>query len=211
VTGLTLNLQTGDGKVKLAWSVFEGDGFAYYKVVRSSDADVTWPTGTGDTLVAAVSDRWGTLVKDFPPCNTNWYYRVFAVMSGESGYATLAASNVATAYIPCVVKPPPPPVYQMGFSAEVIDGQVHLTWEQGTSEGFGVYKVVRSQTNTDPKYPLNEGTELIAAIGDSSVSSLVDGAVSSGQTWHYRVLSMANDGSGWYPLGMTPVLTVTIP
>lgn len=211
VTGLALNLQTGDGKVKLAWSVFEGDGFAYYKVVRSSDAAVDWPLGAGDELVAAVGDRWGTLVKDFPPCNTNWYYRVFAVMSGESGYATLAASNVATAYVACAVKPTNPPVYQMGFSAEVIDGQVHLTWEQCTSEGFGVYKVVRSQTNTDPKYPLNEGTELIAAIGDSSVTSLVDGAVSSGQTWHYRVLSMANDGSGWYPLGMTPVLMVTIP
>ena len=211
VTGLALNVQTGDGKVKLAWSVFEGDGFAYYKVVRSSDADVTWPAGAGDTFVAAAGDRFATFFKDFPPCNTNWYYRVFAVMGGDTGYATLAASNVATAYVACVVKPTPPPVYQMGFSAEVIDGQVHLTWEQCTSEGFGAYKVVRSQTNTDPKYPLNEGTELIAAIGDSSVTSLVDEAVSSGQTWHYRVLSMANDGSGWYPLGMTPVLTVTIP
>jgi hypothetical protein len=211
VTGLALNLQTGDGKVKLAWSVFEGDGFAYYKVVRSSDAEVTWPTGAGDTLVAAVSDRWGTLVKDFPPCNTNWYYRVFAVMSGESGYATLAASNVGSAFVECVVKPTPLPVYQMGFSAEVIDGQVHLTWEQCSSDGFAAYKVVRSQTNPDPNYPLNSGSELIAAIGDPSVTGFVDGAVSSGQTWHYRVLSMANDGSGWYPLGMTPVLTVTIP
>lgn len=211
VTGLALSLETFDSKVKLTWSVFEGDGFAYYKVVRSSDADVTWPTGAGDSLVAAVGDRWATLVKDFPPCNTNWYYRVFAVMSGDTGYATLAVSNVATAYVACAVKPTHPPVHQMGFSAEVIDGQVHLTWEQCTSEGFGVYKVVRSQTNTDPKYPLNEGTELIAAIGDSSVTALVDGAVSSGQTWHYRVLAMANDGSGWYPLGMTPVLTVTIP
>jgi hypothetical protein len=211
VTGLALNVETFDAKVKLTWSVFEGDGFAYYKVVRSSDADVTWPAGAGDTFVAAAGDRFATFFKDFPPCNTNWYYRVFAVMGGDTGYATLAASNVATAYVACVVKPTQPPVYVMGFSAEVIDGQVHLTWEQCTSEGFGVYKVVRSQTNTDPKYPLNEGSELIAAIGDSSVTSLVDGAVSSGQTWHYRVLSMANDGSGWYPLGMTPVLTVTIP
>jgi len=210
-TSMALSLQTGDGKVKLAWSVFEGDGFAYYKLVRSSDATVAWPLGSGDALVAAVSDRFATFFKDFPPCNTNWYYRVFAVMGGDTGYATLAASNVATAYVACVVKPTPPPVHQMGFSAEVIDGQVHLTWEQCTSEGFGVYKVVRSQTNTDPKYPLNEGTELIAAIGDPNVTSLVDGNVSSGQTWHYRVLSMANDGSGWYPLGMTPVLTVTIP
>lgn len=211
VSGLALSLQTFDGKVKLAWSAFEGDGFAYYKVVRSSDATVSWPLGPADELVAASSDRWATFFKDFPPCNTNWYYRVFAVMGGETGYATLATSNVATAYVGCVVKPTPPPAVQLGFSVEVIDGQAHLTWEQCTSEAFGVYKVVRSQTNTDPMYPLNDGTELIAAIGDSSVTSLVDGNVSSGQTWHYRVLAMANDGWGWYPIGKTPVITVTIP
>jgi hypothetical protein len=99
----------------------------------------------------------------------------------------------------------------MGFSAEVIGGQVHLTWEQCTAPGFAVYKVVRSQSDADPVYPLNSGSELIAAIGDPNVTSLVDANVASGQTWHYRVLSMANDGYGWYPLGMTPVLTVTIP
>ncbi|MGH2462415.1 MAG: hypothetical protein ACRDFZ_02170 [Candidatus Limnocylindria bacterium] len=210
-TGLSLSVQTGDGKVKLTWSVFGGDGFAYYKLVRSSDATVTWPTGSGDSLVAAISDPNAAWFKDFPSCNTNWYYRVFAVRSGDTGYMTLAASNVATAYTACVVKPTHPPVYQMGFSAEVIDGQVHLTWEQCSSEGFAAYKVVRSQTNPAPTYPLNSGSELIAAIGDPNVTSLVDGNVSSGQTWHYRVLSMANDGSGWYPIGMTPVLTVTIP
>ena len=214
VSGLALSLQTFDGKVKLAWSVYDGDGFAHYKLVRSSDATVTWPAGAGDSLIAYASDRWDTLYKDFPPCGTTWHYAVFAVMGGETGYATLAASNVASAAVQCVVKPtppPPPPVHPMAFSVEIIGGQAHLTWEQCTSAGFGVYKVVRSQTNTDPKYPTNEGTELIAAIGDSSVTSLVDGNVSSGQTWHYRVLAMGNDGYGWYPLGMTPVITVTIP
>ena len=58
---------------------------------------------------------------------------------------------------------------------------------------------------------MNGGTELIAAIGDHTVTSFVDGNVSSGQTWNYRVLAMGNGGWGWYPLGMTPVLTVTIP
>lgn len=211
ISGLALNLQTFDGKVKLAWSAFEGDGFAYYKVVRSSDGAVSWPLGPGDSLIAYASDRWDLLYKDFPPCGATWNYAVFAVMGGESGYATLAASNVASAFVECVVKPTPGPVHQMGFSVEVIDGQAHLTWEQCTSERFGVYKVVRSQTNTDPMYPLNDGSELIAAIGDSSVTSLVDGNVSSGQTWHYRVLAMANDGWGWYPIGKTPVITVTIP
>ena len=211
VAGMQLDILTFDGKVKLGWSVFGGDGFAFYKVVRSSDADVSWPLGSGDALVAYATDRFDTFFKDFPPCGATWFYRVFAVMGGETGYAVLAASNVGSAFVACVQKPTPPPVHTMGFSAEVIDGQVHLNWEECTSDSFAVYKVVRSMTNPDPKYPLNGGTELIAAIGDHTVTAFVDGNVSSGQTWFYRVLSMGNGGWGWYPLGMTPVLTVTIP
>ncbi len=153
--------------------------------------------------------------KDFPPCNANWHYRVFAVAASETGYTTLAASNVAVGYVACVVKPtpppPPPPPSAMALSAEVVDGQVHLTWEKCTAPGFAVYKVVRSQSNPDPMYPLNSGSELIAAIGDPNVTSMADPNVASGQTWFYRVLSMANDGSGWYPLGITPAVSVTIP
>ena len=211
VASLSLDVQTFDGKVKLAWSVFSGNGFAYYKIVRSSDGAVDWPLSAGDALAAYANDPNDTFFKDFPPCGATWFYRVFAVMGGDTGYAVLAASNVGSAFVECVQKPSPPPVYTMGFSAEVINGQVQLSWEQCTSDAFAIYKVVRSQTNPDPKYPLNSGTELIAAIGDPGTTSFVDSNVSSGQTWFYRVLSMGNNGWGWYPLGMTPVIQVTIP
>jgi hypothetical protein len=208
-TGLVLEAASYDGKVKLLWSAFSGDGFGGYKVVRSTDAAVAWPLGPGDGLAAYTGETWH---KDFPTCGMTWFYRVFAVTGGS--HAVLGASNVVSVSVACVVKPtppPPPPPVVLGFAAEVIDGQVHLSWEDCTSEAFGAYKVVRSQTNPDPKFPLNSGTELIAAIGDHTVTSLVDGNVSSGQTWTYRVLSMANGGAGWYPIGITPAITVTIP
>ena len=208
-TGLTLEVLSADGRVKLHWSVYGGDGFGYYKLVRSSDDPVAWPLGPGDSLAAYANDPNDTYYKDVPACGKEWHYRVFAVTSGS--YAVLAASNTVAAFVPCVDKPTPPPPTEMGFSAEVVDGQVHLTWEECGSDSFVVYKVVRSQTNPNPKYPLNDGTELIAAIGDQGVTSFVDGNVTSGQTWYYRVLSLGDDGWGWYALGMTPVLTVTIP
>jgi hypothetical protein len=188
------------------WSAFGGDGFGGYKVVRSSDSAVAWPLGSGDALAGYTGE---TYLKEFPACGKTWFYRVFAVTDGS--HAVLAASNTVSVSVACVVKPTPPPPTAMAFSAEVIDGQVHLSWEACGADNFGAYKIVRSQTNTNPKYPLNDGTELIGAIGDSSQTSFVDGAVSSGQTWHYRVLSMANDGSGWYALGLTDVISVTIP
>ena len=173
-TTLQLSLQSFDAKVKLTWSTFSGSGFAYYKVVRSNDATVAWPAGSGDALVGAIGDPNAPYFKDFPPCNANWHYRVFAVAASETGYTTLAASNVAVGYVACVVKPtpppPPPPPTAMALSATVVDGQVHLTWEKCTAPGFAVYKVVRSQSNADPMYPLNSGSELIAAIGDPNLT-----------------------------------------
>ncbi|HET9497553.1 MAG TPA: hypothetical protein VFP83_04440 [Candidatus Limnocylindria bacterium] len=206
---MQLQAQSGLGKVKLTWSKFAGEGFGYYKIVRSTDAAVAWPLGSGDTLVGWTHDPYQNWFKDFPPCGTAFSYRVFAVTGDASGYQVLSASNVVTGTAQCEAPPPDPT--PMAFTVSVVDGGVALVWEKCTADGFMAYKVVRSQTNADPMYPLNGGTELIAAIGDPNVTSLVDTNVASGQTWTYRVLSMANNGSGWYPIGLTPAVSVTVP
>jgi outer membrane biosynthesis protein TonB len=233
----TLDLWTGmhDGKLKVAWSAYEGDGFSYYKLVRSTDAAAAWPTGAGDELVAAVSDRWATKVKDGgAPCDTEVYYRVFAVKATDHGYQVLASSPVRGAVRECAEepekpvepepsdKPEPEPTDKpqpeepehpapsaMWMNAEQAEGGVVLHWEACGTDGFKAYKLVRSTTNQNPTYPLNDGAELIAAIGDANVTTFVDEGVDSGVTYHYRVLSMGNDGS-WYALGVTNVVTVTV-
>jgi len=210
-----LEIWTGDhdGKTKVAWSAFEGDGFSYYKVVRSSDAEATWPMGAGDELMAAIGDRWTTKAFDHgAPCNTEAFYRVFAVKATDAGYQVLASSAVSGAVHECVdePKPEPEPVepYAMWLTAEQGEGGVVLHWEACGTDAFAAYKVVRSTTNDNPTYPLNDGTELMAAIGDANVTTFTDENVEAGGTYFYRVLSMGNDGS-WYVLGKTGVVTVT--
>ena len=209
---LGLEAWVKEGKVKLGWSKYTGDGFAYYKVVRSKDATVSWPGGEDDTLVAAIADQWSPWAVDAAPCGKELHYRVFAVRSGEHGYEVLAASNVAGVFVECHEEPKPPvEPSHMGLDVWVTDaGAVKLAWEKCTSETFVYYKVVRSATNEQPMYPLGAGDELLAAIGDPYTTTFKDTDVEPGQTWFYRVLSFGQYDDGKVLLGMTDAIAVTV-
>jgi hypothetical protein len=196
------------GKVVLGWSAYSGDGFAYYKLVRSTDGDATWPGSGADELVAAIGNPAETWAMDRPPCGTTVVYRVFAVRHGEYGYQVLAPSNQVTALMSCPA--PPPATTGIGFEAGFSEGAVHLAWGACASEHVNAYKIVRSQTNPEPMYPENEGSQLIAAV-DPGQTSFVDWSVSSGQTWFYRVLARADNGGGSYIACQTNAVSVTIP
>jgi outer membrane biosynthesis protein TonB len=186
-----------DGKVKLAWKPYAYEGFEYYKVVRSTDATVTWPAGAGDTVIGVIGDPKAPWWADKPACGVASSYRVFAVRSGDGGYVTLGASNVVTLTVPCAPDPTPHETKPIGLWAEVRPGEgIKLAWDACAVDGFIAYKVVRSLTNPDPRYPLNDGTELIAAIGDPGQTHLLDAAVTAGEAWTYRVLAVGEGGSG---------------
>ena len=208
VLALSASLSDHPGKVALGWSPFTGDGFAYYKLVRTTDGDATWPGSGADELVAAIGNAAETWAMDRPPCGTTVFFRVFAVRHGEYGYQALASSNQTSAVTECPA--PPPATTPIGFEASVVDGAVHLTWGPCASENVNAFKIVRSQTNPEPMYPDNGGSELIAAV-DPSQTSFVDGSVASGQTWFYRVLARADNGGGTYIACQTQALSVTIP
>ena len=193
---LVLEGWSKDGKVKLAWKPYAHDGFEYYKVVRSTDATVTWPAGAGDTVIGVIGDPKAPWWADKPACGVAASYRVFAVHSGDGGYVTLGASNVVTLTVPCAPDPTPHETKPIGLWAEARAGEgIKLVWDACAVDGFIAYKVVRSLTNPDPRYPLNDGTELIAAIGDPGQTHLLDAAVTAGQAWTYRVLAVG-EGSG---------------
>ncbi len=210
-TALALSVQPSEhlGKVVLGWSAFAGDAFDYYKVVRSPDAAVTWPASAGDELIAAIGDPSATWAKDRPPCGTTFFYRVFAVRKTDGAYVVLAASNTVSAKAACPA--PPPATVAIGLDAAVVEGNVQLSWSACASEHFNAYKIVRSQTNPQPMYPENEGTELIGVIGDPAQTTFVDTDVVSGQTWTYRVLARADAGGGTYIACQTPAVSVAIP
>ena len=196
------------GKVVVEWSAYKGS-FEKYKLVRSSDGTASWPLGDGDELVAVVGpDGDRRFLDKGAPCNTKVYYRAFAVRHTETGYQVLASSNVGAATRPCDAPPAEPSA--MGLDVvQTADGVV-LTWEACPSEAFHAYKVVRSATNPNPMYPLNDGTELIGVVGDAGTTQFVDTHVEPGQTWTYRVLSMGQNADGWYVLGLTDAKSVTV-
>lgn len=208
VLALSANQAEYPGKVVLSWSAFGGDGFEYYKLVRSTDGDATWPGSGADELIAAIGNREETWAKDRPPCGTTVYYRVFAVRNGDHGYQVLAPSNQVSAVTEC--PPPPPATVGIGLEASVVEGKVHLSWGACASEHVNAFKIVRSQTNPEPMYPENEGTELIAAV-DPGQTTFVDASVASGQTWFYRVLARADNGGGTYIACQSAAVSVTIP
>ncbi len=208
-TTLALEAWVKSGKAKLSWSKFSGEGFAYYKVVRSADESVTWPLGGNDTLVAAVGDRFSPYAVDQPSCGAKVFYAVFAVKHTDAGYAVLAASNVAKLFVECAPETPAEPKL-MSFELALVDGGVKLAWEKCTSDGFVYYKVVRSATNESPTYPLHDGDQLLAAIGDPHQTMFVDGDVEPGQTWTYRVLSFGEGPDGKVLLGATNPRTITV-
>jgi len=70
--------------------------------------------------------------------------------------------------------------------------------------------VVRSMTNTKPNYPLNDGTQVIAAFEDYTKTRFVDTNVEPGQTWYYRVVSMGYWNGQKVTLGYTPVGSLTV-
>lgn len=197
------------GKVVVEWSAYTGS-FDKYKLVRSADSNPTWPLGDGDQLVGVVGADGERRFKDHDaPCNTEMHYRAFAVRHTEDGYLVLAKSNVGTATRTCDEQPPADPK-ALGFDVVQTADGVKLSWEACSSDAFHAYKVVRSATNADPMFPLNDGTELIGVVGDPGTTEFTDTNVEPGQTWTYRVLSMGQNGDGWYVLGLTDARTVTV-
>lgn len=199
-------------KVQLGWSAYSGAGFSYYKVVRSHDASATWPASGDDEVIGAIGNAAETAMRDRPECGVTLFYRVFAVQSTDAGYQILAASNTVSATTTCPPPAPPNPDTQgIGLTASFADGKVNLAWGACATEGFNAWKIVRSQTNAEPTYPENDGTELIAALGNPGETWFADASVASGQTWFYRVLARADIGNGNFIACASQVAAVTIP
>ena len=207
--GFVLNVFLGEGHPVLEWSSCGDVDFTKFKIVRSLDSTVTWPTGDNDTLIGAMGPDGHKLWDKDAPGGKTLFYRVFCVKSTEAGYVVAAASNVDSVTTPAY-EPPPPPV-SLGFEANLTGEGVVLHWQECTSASFSFYKVVRSM-NENPSYlPYTDGTQVIGVIENHSVTGLTDGDVASGQTWYYRVQAIGYWNGQKVVLGQTAVIAVTIP
>ena len=124
------------------------------------------------------------------PAGKKLYYEVFAVRHTESGYRTLAHSAVRSIVVPAADPTPAPEPYALWIEVTTGPDGITLHWEKCGTDGFVGYKIVRSQTNENPLYPLNAGTEIVAFVENAGATTYTDTNVSAGEKWYYRVLSL---------------------
>jgi hypothetical protein len=206
---LDLALALKDTKVVITWTACSGD-FDYYKVVRSKDSTVTWPTGDKDTGIAAVAAGGERIAWDsgLPGGITLWY-RVFCVKAGDSGYTVIGASPVKSITTPVAEPKPAPEVTSMAFDAAATTGGVVLTWGSCCSDGFKYYKVIRSAASNPSYLPSTIGSEVIAVVGDPWLTQYIDTKAGPG-TWYYRVQAIGFWDGSVVVLGQTAVKSVTL-
>jgi hypothetical protein len=198
---MTITVDALEGKAKIGWSAYAGENFAYYKVVRSTDETATWPLGTGDSLVAAISEKATLTYTDSCGAGT-FTYRVFAVESTGTDYVVLGQTPGKTVTIaaPAKTEPPAPPAAPVSDPADMGgltvkdngDGTYTFSWYTYTGGiAISYYKL---DGETYPKTPgyVENGGHYWAAIGTSCTSATV--SIQPG-TWNINVEAV------YYPAG----------
>jgi hypothetical protein len=232
---LSLTAELDGFKVDVAWTAYSGDDFAYYKVVRSTDATVEWPLGEGDSLVAAIPEIDKLSTVDSPPGGKTYTYGVFAVKGLDDGYAVIVGSNTATVAVPeptpaPTPKPTPKPTANCNMSLtatvkaasadqvapNVIASSgfvVRLTWTKYQCDNFEWYVVVRSEDG-HPDVPLpHANTSGFEVTQDVNILTWTDTRVQAGHTYYYRVMAWNSKVfcNGGTVLGKTNIASAEIP
>ena len=217
VEKLALEARVRDGKVLVSWTACDPDGFAWYKLVRSTDEKVTWPKGDNDTLLAAFDNAATTSGVDAKPVRgKKLWYRVFALAEVDGTLVVRCASNVVRLTVPApdpTEKPTPKPTEKpsaMALAVTLKNGHPYADWSACGSSAFDYYKVVWSKDAT-VTWPLGENDHLAAAIENREQTSFKDADAPGGKTLYYRVFCVDAKESGYRVLASTGVKSIKTP
>jgi hypothetical protein len=208
---LTISVEALAGKARITWSAYTGSDFAYYKVVRSAGGTADWPLGSGDTLVAAISNH--ATVTYLDSCGAGTFtYRVFAVRSADSGYEVLASSGNKTVTVaPAPTKAPTPVSDPTDMGALRVtdngDGTYTFSWNAYTGPiDFTYYKLDGQPFPHTPGYVENGG-HYWSCVGTDTTSTTI--AVEPG-TWNIVVEAVYYPNGGSAAAGKTDVLKLAV-
>jgi len=219
VPAISLALVIKESHPYATWGACEGVTFDAYKVVRSTDSTVSWPAGSGDTLVAAVKAGGSRTAWDSSaPGGKKLYYRVFCVQSTSAGYKAVRSS--ATKAITTPADPSPPAACSISLSTSLAGAAqttkmttggtgVSLDWTACQSSGLVYYKVVRSATSNPSYLPWTDGTTVVAVVDPSGTTAYVDHPGAG--TWYYRVQAIGTLDGSKTVLGQTAAIKVVVP
>lgn len=210
-----LAAKAGDAKVVLEWSACDPDGFAAWKVVRSTNEGVSWPKGEGDALVAAIGER-GTrrAVDTDAPKGRKLWYRVFGLVERDGSQVVACKSSVDTAL---VEKPAPKPTDKpdaepgtLSLSPSLKADHPYLDWSACSSDRFDLYKVLRSKDST-VTWPAGDNDAIVAAIGDRGQTAFKDADAPGGRKLWYRVFCLDKGADGYRVLAASAAKAIETP
>ena len=217
---IDLKVALGDGgRVRLDWSACEVDGFAAWRVVRSTDAGATFPLGEHDSLIVALEDQGVTAYTDTsaPKGKKLWYAVVGLAGEGDARYIACKSPSRAIA-TPEPTPPAPKPTEKplvatppaLGLTLAVKEGVIYIDFTECKVDGADYYKVVRSSDST-VKWPAGEGDTLVAAIEMGDKTAAWDKSAPAGKKAWYRVFCVRHTEDGYKVLNSSPVRSITAP
>lgn len=176
---VTLSAAAQIDGVHLSWTQSKDDDFRYYKIVRSSTNPE--PTYEQDGKIAYFNERTQTSFIDTGTIKgTKYYYRICVMDSiGNTSH-----SNVVDAI--AINENEPPKAVILDYYTES-DG-IHLYWTKNEDSDFKCYKVVRSETNPNPKYPDDGYLDNLSRYE----TSYIDSTAEAGHTYYYNVCVVDN-------------------
>jgi len=184
--------------VTLTWTPYEGADLKYYKVVRSETNE--HPKYPDDGYIEVISSRLTNYYTDCSAENGKYYYGITMVTTNhgslytnpvevelefeqenDSHDQTNNSEEQELAY----------EVVLMRSNVSVPENCLNLSWTPWP-EDITYYKVVRSTTNNDPKYPEDS---YIAVISDRESTQYLDCEWNSNATTYYRITTVLENSS----------------
>jgi fibronectin type 3 domain-containing protein len=187
-----------DSRVTLSWSASLDPRIDHYVIYRQG-VDETWPSTPTATVPATwgLSPGWVTYSDTGLSDGTAYAYRISAVDRAGSEYLESAPTGILTG-TPRDTSRPAAPEGASAMSAE--DSHVTLTWIPSSDPRFDHYAIYRESP---------EGVWPTTPIAETSAASLIDGGLSDGILYFYRVATVDHAGSEYIESWPTTAITAT--
>lgn len=169
-----------DGNM-IEWSQYPNNDFQFYKIVRSTTSkEISYPEN--DSIKSYYRDDQLDYLDEEVEENERYYYRVCLKNSKEE----IICSNLVT--LVSKIKEEndsyTPDNNELDLLANLSGQEVSLNWNKTNDPDFINYRIVRSETNSNPRYPAES---YIGVISNKNSLSFVDKNIKSGKKYFYRI------------------------
>lgn len=192
---VTLEGTLNENQVDLSWDEYTGGDLKWYKVVHSTTVEN--PVYPDEGYVEVFTDPTITTYTHNGVKNGNNYYSICVITTDNlrgCTSVTIVAEGIVETNPEDKVDPDDPytddPAIEMTLEGLLNDlGKVELSWTEYDGGDLRWYKVVHSQTNSEPYYP---NDDYIGVYTDPTVTTHTQPDISAGITY-YRVCVITTD------------------